>query len=409
MKERLVIKNFGPIKSVDIELGKMTILIGEQATGKSTIAKVLSVCRYFSYITDIELNLNVYSNSFLDGLQAWGLQGFVNNDSYIKYISEDYTLIVEHIIQNLPVAEDEEGKHLFEDLRIFTPTIIDKSEKFQQLLDDLQGLKPKETISVDYMFFQIPTHYFQNNIMKVMNNPFYFPTERGLQSIFSLGKTSIQNLSDSLFNQFARLDQIVKNYNTETHINPLNIYYKNENGQGLVKKSNDEKYFTLNTGASGYQSTVPIVLAIKYYNEIQKRARTFIVEEPELNLFPKAQKKVIEFFAETISRYKNSFLLPTHSPYILSSLNNLMYAHYIGHINKGEYKERVNRIVDNRLWINPDDVHAYFIDVTGRSVDIVNRESHLINTDFIDGVSREISQEFDELLNIEIEFQDERD
>ena len=51
-KERLVIMNFGPIKSVDLKLGKMTILIGEQATGKSTIAKVLSVCRYFSYIVN---------------------------------------------------------------------------------------------------------------------------------------------------------------------------------------------------------------------------------------------------------------------------------------------------------------------------------------------------------------------
>ena len=45
MREKLIIKNFGPIKSVDLDLGKITVLIGEQATGKSTIAKVLSICR----------------------------------------------------------------------------------------------------------------------------------------------------------------------------------------------------------------------------------------------------------------------------------------------------------------------------------------------------------------------------
>ena len=52
MKEKLIIKNFGPIKSVDLDLGKITVLIGDQATGKSTVAKVLSICRYFSYIVD---------------------------------------------------------------------------------------------------------------------------------------------------------------------------------------------------------------------------------------------------------------------------------------------------------------------------------------------------------------------
>ena len=38
MQERLVIENFGPIKSIDLNF-KMTILIGEQATGKVQLPK----------------------------------------------------------------------------------------------------------------------------------------------------------------------------------------------------------------------------------------------------------------------------------------------------------------------------------------------------------------------------------
>lgn len=37
---RLIIKNIGPIKHVDIELNKINVIIGEQSSGKSTIAKL---------------------------------------------------------------------------------------------------------------------------------------------------------------------------------------------------------------------------------------------------------------------------------------------------------------------------------------------------------------------------------
>lgn len=42
---RLVIKNFGAIKEASVELKPLLLLIGGQGTGKSTIAKVLSICR----------------------------------------------------------------------------------------------------------------------------------------------------------------------------------------------------------------------------------------------------------------------------------------------------------------------------------------------------------------------------
>ena len=52
LKEKLIIQNFGPIKHIELDLGIVNVLIGEQATGKSTVAKLLAVCRYFSFIID---------------------------------------------------------------------------------------------------------------------------------------------------------------------------------------------------------------------------------------------------------------------------------------------------------------------------------------------------------------------
>ena len=42
----LVIKNFGPIKHVSIDLKRYNFIIGPQSSGKSTIAKVLSTCTW---------------------------------------------------------------------------------------------------------------------------------------------------------------------------------------------------------------------------------------------------------------------------------------------------------------------------------------------------------------------------
>jgi predicted ATPase len=39
--EKIIIKNFGPIEDAEIEIRKVLVLIGEQASGKSTIAKLV--------------------------------------------------------------------------------------------------------------------------------------------------------------------------------------------------------------------------------------------------------------------------------------------------------------------------------------------------------------------------------
>jgi predicted ATPase len=39
--QKIIIKNFGPIKYAEIEVKKILVLIGEQASGKSTIAKLI--------------------------------------------------------------------------------------------------------------------------------------------------------------------------------------------------------------------------------------------------------------------------------------------------------------------------------------------------------------------------------
>ena len=54
MISKLIIKNIGPIKNVELELNKVNIIMGPQSSGKSTIAKIVSYCQWVEkrYILD---------------------------------------------------------------------------------------------------------------------------------------------------------------------------------------------------------------------------------------------------------------------------------------------------------------------------------------------------------------------
>ncbi len=412
-KERLVIKNFGPIKSVDLELGRMTILIGEQATGKSTIAKVLAICRYFSYINNYVSPNNKFgefceNEQFMDGLRKWELDTYLYNNSEIVYENELYKFE----FKNKLITEYESVAGVNDYKKEFFQTqtkMSSLSDEFTKLLNQLNELKEVETKEKNTAveFFQMlgwtpNENFYRLNVKKVMDNPLYIPTERGLQSI-SLSKNLL--IADALQDELAKINKIQKGYNKEIIIEPLSLTYKNQNGLGYIKKENNSNFYTLHNGASGYQSSIPIVLVIKFYNEIDKRERTFIIEEPELNLFPSAQKKLVEFLSESLNKYKrNKFLLPTHSPYIVSSLNNLMVAYKIGQ----KQKEKVKKVVEEKYWLNPDEVSAYCLIFDEKvegviSKKLISKDLQEISIDYLDGISSEINSVWDELLKIEFE------
>lgn len=390
MKEKLIIKNFGPIKSVELELGRFNVLIGEQATGKSTVAKLLAVCRYFSYIINYK-NDEWFEHNFIEGLKSWGLNEALKESTYIYYKCLDY----EFVCKAHKVTEADQEYGLKEWITVHT-SINPLSVRFKKLLKELDNLRLN--LGTNFPInVTIPYSFFQNDVGAVMDNPFYLPTERGLQSIFSLGKNSIPNINDSLYNQFTRIDQMVRLFNLETEIEPLNIIYKNESGRAYIRKKNENDFFSLNNGASGHQSTIPIVLATKYYSEIKKKNKTFITEEPELNLFPEAQYRLINYLVDKIINYKNSILITTHSPYVLTSLNNLIYAYKIGQL----YPEQTVKIIKKKYWLNQQDLSVYMMLPDGTCEDIFDREEGLIKAEKIDGVSGLLNKEFEELLNIE--------
>jgi predicted ATPase len=404
MKEKLIIKNFGPIKSVELELGNFTIIIGEQATGKSTVARVLAVCRYFSYIA-LDNVFSAGQSKFSGGLAAWGLEEAVKKDSYIFYQCDHYALTVKQVSLNTRESNpDAKRKYQMNDIATFVPELRPLSNEFSNLLNELNKIYRAPTdIEVHYGLINrtIPTSFYQNDVAKVMANPFYLPAERGLQSIFSLGKNSIQNISDALFNQLAQLDQIARLFKKDTQIDPLDITYKNVDGRGYIRKNNEKEYYSLYNAASGYQSTIPVVLMAKYYAEIRKKRKTFIIEEPELNLYPTAQQKLIQYLAATTVDSKNVILATTHSPYVLAALNNLLYAGKLSKLGDAVSK-KVKKIIPLAYWLDVNNFSAYKLTKDGLAENIMDKKYGLIRHEKLDEVSKSINSDFDKLLRIEL-------
>ncbi len=391
MSEKLIIRNFGPITNVELDLRKVNVLIGESGTGKSTIAKVLAFCKYFTNITgeliDIETNrTEVLGEEEIEyNLKKVGLFEYINENSFVSYECDNYIFSFEYkkiryTTVNGKVLSLEDSDWIWKLCSKVSPKTIE----FQRKLYDYRILQSNGNVTSD--FFE--------NLNTIIAHPFYVYGERVLQSIFSMGKDFTSNLSDPLFKFFVDTDKVQRNYKNITEIEPLDIEYKNVEGRGEIRKKGENKFISLNNAASGYMAVIPIVLLIRYYSEIKKKKKSFIIEEPELSIFPSTQNELIKFLSESLEDISN-LVITTHSPYILTSLNNLMYAYNVGK----EHFEETDKIIPSKNWLNPNDVSVYKL-VDGESVSIMDEELKQIKVEEIDEISEVLSTQWHKMAEL---------
>ncbi len=81
-RAKLIVKNFGPLKDIEIEVREMVTFIGAQASGKSTLAKLLSIFEDENFRRDRMLK-------FEDELKKYSILSYLNEDTRIEYDSLD--------------------------------------------------------------------------------------------------------------------------------------------------------------------------------------------------------------------------------------------------------------------------------------------------------------------------------
>ncbi len=139
-------------------------------------------------------------------------------------------------------------------------------------------------------------------------------------------------------------------------------------------------------------------------NVIKKRqkgilSQSFIIEEPELNLYPTAQQGLLNWLVEKCTKGENDLTITTHSPYILSSCNLLLEAYKVAQ-QRPELEAEIAAVVPKECWINPDEFAAYYV-ADGTVQPITDVRTHLIGSNELDAISGDIADRFYKLLRLQ--------
>lgn len=434
--ERLLIKNFAGLKEIDIEIKKINILIGPQASGKSIIAKILFYCKglieeIFNQAISLKTKRQLdekLKNKFVEyfPLESWGEEDFliyysINND-YIEIKSLKTTKKKPNIsisYSDFYVKSFEKIKRKWQG----ETNNFDKHEDIEKIFVQLNQMMSSRVEYQELFFHQLavqfaPEYSFDQLFIPAGRSFFAYLKE----NIFAI--LSENDKVDPFLVDFGKYYAIVKN---AVMINQL----KSEESTNLLKKIdniiskiilgqyiqiNDKDYLEMDDGrqvelsycSSGQQEALPLTMILKsicFFGRGGFQGKSVYIEEPEAHLFPTAQKDIVDLIATIFNifkEYRTQFFITTHSPYILAAFNNLLQAGILTKNfakNKSKLK-KISQLVPDHCVLNPHEITVYSLS-DGICQNIIDGDTQLIDAKIIDSVSQELAIQFDELLDLE--------
>lgn len=346
MKESIIIKNFGPLKEVEIDdIKPLTVFIGKSAGGKSIIMKVIVLMRYIykmvnirSYLKNAKITRSPFKLRF-NSLLHDGLKGMITAQTEIYYTVE---------INGNKYTLKYTNRGLQSDINIPDKDLIFFKEAYVSGMRSLIPIWASKAVSV-----------------KGENLGFFF---------------------HETFNDFNDATDVIK----EQKLEYLNLKMK------VRKSGNRPKLFTIESlqndavpielryASSGIQTSAPLVAIVHYFaqefsfkdafqrsvlnylykqdlltkftpginqNKLEKYVHIHI-EEVELSLAPEDQRALMsnlieEVFHKNKKDRKLGLMVSTHSPYIVNHLNVLLRAGYF------------EKARENYPFLEKDDIAVY--------------------------------------------------
>lgn len=346
MKESIIIKNFGPLKEVEIDdIKLLTVFIGKSAGGKSIIMKVIVLMRYIykmvnirSYLKNAKITRSPFKLRF-NSLLHDGLKGMITAQTEIYYTVE---------INGNKYTLKYTNRGLQSDINIPDKDLIFFKEAYVSGMRSLIPIWASKAVSV-----------------KGENLGFFF---------------------HETFNDFNDATDVIK----EQKLEYLNLKMK------VRKSGNRPKLFTIESlqndavpielryASSGIQTSAPLVAIVHYFAQefsfkdaFQRSVLNYLykqdlltkftpginrnklgkyvhihIEEVELSLAPEDQRAfmsnlVEEVFHKNKKDRKLGLMVSTHSPYIVNHLNVLLRAGYF------------EKARENYPFLEKDDIAVY--------------------------------------------------
>lgn len=402
---RIKIKNFGPIINGNrandgwIDIKKVTLFIGNQGSGKSTVAKLVSTFMWLEKaLIRGDIKVPVSHLDFIELIEFHRLENYLQSDTQIEYEGNTYRLV-----------------------------LSDNSTQKDIIATRLNQKSVKQP--------------------KIM----YVPAERNfLSSITNINKVS-DLIIGSLKNysiEFRNAQLAHRNKAIDLPINNTKIVYETQEDENYLLFNN--KRLKLSDASSGFHSIVPLYWVTKYLIEFVKQGEkklvellstdqtirrnnelkelnmqkldektlrakekkvnekyvskyfVNIVEEPEQNLFPSSQRQLLNSLL-AFNNGNNMLIMTTHSPYLINYISLAVKANELKEkITAKELKNRLNTIVPINSTINPKELVIYELDEESGSISkLGNFEGIPSDKNFLNVSLAEGNQLFDSLLEIE--------
>lgn len=426
----LSISRFSCIDSAEIELAPMTVLIGPQATGKSVISKL-----FYFFIHQLH-SLQSYAE---DGNRFHDLAEKISGDFYTWFPptawgSKNFTISFSMGAAGVVIKRRRpSSKRPSEKIAVTISEFL--QNHFVQMFDEYDAIKRKlaekgteldlslqRSWEIDYKIRLAANRRIQKEIGEEwVRSQLFIPAGRSFFT--SVGKAvaafEYGGILDPVTLRFGRLFASMRerarlgvpimdgdDYAASTKI-MLDLFggHLRFIKDAEFVEAIDGRKIPFSTLSSGQQELLPLWLTLRSFigtDDISDRSysRLIYIEEPEAHLFPSAQELLLEYLVGLVSkeRLRRKMIITTHSPYVLSKLNNLIMAGQVARTRNKARLTALEKIIPRGSWLQKGKVAAYAI--IDRKVRSVIADDGLIDGEYLDSVSSNISRDFLAMLEL---------
>ena len=396
----IIIENFGAIKmhNAPIEIKKVTFFIGNQGSGKSTVAKLIATFMWIEkalvrgdYDRKWFERKNRFKNTFLPYHR---IENYLKEDTFIQYEGEAYIITYEN--ESLKLEEKKNNNYSLPQI-MYVPS----ERNFIAYVKSPKELKLSSEALKEFLT------EFDNSkgIVKNLELP-----------INTINKVILDydKLNDTLNlkgeDYKIKLTEASSGFQSFAPIYMVSCYLAKS-----VKKQSEVKVGMSGEEKDRFRKEVEQIYKNELFTDEQKRiaisvlSKKFnktsfvnIVEEPEQNLFPTSQRDMLYSLLKINNEISaNKLIITTHSPYLVNYVSVAVEA---GKLKKGvtvEKEEQLNKIVPISSVVNSDDLAIYQLNEKGSVELLESYEGIPSDENFLNDEIGRTNELFADLLDLQ--------
>lgn len=345
------IKNVGKIKTCNIELNGITVVAGENSSGKSTIGKTLySIYHTFYNVAGKvqDQKKRAVNRVLWAAIQYLFLKDEELEEIITKCSGKEIDEIVVFLREFLPREENEKGVD-YQDIAVNISEALSLSEEEvmklvfkRNIISELGGnignvnypeeetaisIQIKNEKVIDIQIGEKIACFEYTNINKdiiYIDDPYVVDALQNSRAVRGmvddhkkdLFKKLIRNDNDDLIGEYITTQKLNDIYGMLSQVCDGNLV--NEQGKWLYHSSHLKKNLDLNSVSAGLKNFV--VLRTLLEKGSITRNGIIVMDEPEINLHPKWQLVLAELLVILQKEFQINILLNTHSPFFLNAI-----------------------------------------------------------------------------------------